>query len=1043
MKDPLIEGDFYTDISTRMIYSTDASVYREIPMAVARPKTVEDIRKLIEYVIKNKLSLIPRAAGTSLAGQCVGNGIVVDISKYFNRIIELNAEEQWVRVEPGVILSELNKYLEPFSLFFGPETSTANRCMIGGMVGNNSCGLHSLIYGSTREHTIEIRVILSDGSEALFKPLSKEEFKEKCKGDKLENKIYSSIRNILENIEIQEEIKNEYPLKTIPRRNTGYALDLLLDDYSKIEVETRNSKLKTQNSLNLCKLLCGSEGTLAFITEIKLNLVSLSRKTRALLCIHLNSVEDAMYANLLALKHKPTSVELVDKQILDLTKENIEQNKNRFFIKGDPGAILIVEIEADSKEDIVCIADNIIKDMKISAEFQLPDSNIELPLVWESDMSRVWNLRNAGLGILTNMPGDAKPQAVIEDTALDVNELPRFYKDFQVILKDLDLTSTYYAHIGTGEIHIRPILNLKTEEGVRLFREVGERMAKLVKKYKGSLSGEHGDGRLRGEFIKIMYGEKIYNVFKDLKQAWDPENIFNPGKIVDTLPMNTFLRYDPANVSSRQIGMKHLPETIMDFSDTLGMLRAIEKCNGTADCRKTVSAGGTMCPSYMATRNEKDSTRARANILREYFTNRLSVISNQSSVISNQQSALSNQQSAVSNQQSAVSNQQSAVSNQQSAVSNQQTDLSYEDVLKVLDLCLSCKGCKAECPSNVDMASYKAEYLQHYFDSHRIPLRTKLFAYITQINMLASGFTGVFNFTAHNKFTGRIIKSITGIAQKRSLLSIYKSTLSKWCRQNISALSYQPSTVSKRKKVILYIDEFLEFNDVEIGIKAIKLLFKLGYEVKMFEFRESGRTFISKGLLRNAKEIANENIRYYRDKVSDEIPMIGIEPSAILTFRDEYIRLVDKELREDAVRISKNCFLIDEFLTQEGSLLQKSNTMLSNNKTKIKLHGHCHQKVLASIEPTRKMLSMIPNVEVEVIPSGCCGMAGSFGYEKEHYEVSMQIGELILFPTVRNSDENTIIAAPGTSCRQQIYDGTGRKAYHPIEIVYKMINVEF
>ena len=983
-----LEGDLYSDDLDRLMYSTDASVYREIPLAVARPKTVHDIKKLINFANNEKISLIPRAAGTSLAGQCVGNGIVVDISKYFNRIIELNKEEHWVRVEPGVILSELNKFLEPYSLFFGPETSTANRCMIGGMVGNNSCGLHSLIYGSTREHTLEIKALLSDGTEVLFKSLSEQEFDEKCNGESLENKIYSSIRDILNNKDIQEEIDIQYPLKSIPRRNTGYAIDLIVSS-SKFQVSS-------YGKINLCNLLCGSEGTLAFTTEIKLNLVSLSKSTKGLLCLHLNSVADSMHANLIVLKHKPTSVELVDKKILDLTKENIEQNKNRFFINGDPGAILIIELEADNKETIEKIAGEIISDMQHSPDFQLPASNTQLPLVWGSDMNRVWNLRNAGLGVLANLPGDAKPQPVIEDTAVDVNSLPDFYKDFQVILKDLNLTSTYYAHIGTGELHIRPIINLKTPEGVKMFREIGERMAKLVKKYRGSLSGEHGDGRLRGEFIKIMYGEKIYNVFKEVKNIWDPQNIFNPKKIVDTPPMNTFLRYSPGfkfQIPSSKL--KH-ETTIMDFSDTEGMLSAIEKCNGTADCRKTITAGGTMCPSYMATKNEKDSTRGRANILREYFSNGELRIEN-----------------------------------------GELKTLNNEDVLKVLDLCLSCKGCKAECPSNVDMAAYKAEFLQHYYDKHRISVRTKMFAYITQINSITSGFAGTYNFLLTNKISGSIIKNFSGIASKRQLPAIQKNTLTKWYKESQkSKIKSQKLNSYPNGSVILYVDEFLEYNDVEIGIKAIKLLTRLGYDVRIFEFMESGRTFISKGLLREAKKIANENIGYYRDKVSEDIPLIGIEPSAILTFRDEYLRLADKELRSDAVKLAKNCFMIDEFLSKESSKFNFQRSMFADRKTKVMLHGHCHQKVLASIEPTKLLLSMISNIELEVVPSGCCGMAGSFGYEKEHYKVSMQIGELVLFPAVRNTDKDVIISAPGTSCRQQIFDGTGRKAYHPIEIMY-------
>ncbi|MDD5571038.1 MAG: FAD-linked oxidase C-terminal domain-containing protein [Bacteroidales bacterium] len=961
-----LEGDFFTDNTTRLMYATDASIYREVPQAVAIPKNDDDIKKLISFAKEEKTSLIFRAGGTSLAGQCVGKGIIVDISKHFNKIIELNVEERWVKVQPGVILSELNKYIEKHGLFFGPETSTANRCCIGGMANNNSCGLHSLVYGSTRDHTIEIRAILSDCSEAVFKPISNAEFEEKCNGNSLENKIYKNIKNILADKKNQEEIINEYPLKSLPRRNTGYALDLILDS---------SPFGDNPEKFNLCKLLAGSEGTLAFFSEIKLNLVPLPPKEKALVCVHVNSVEEALQANLVALKFKPSSVELMDKTIMELAGQNISQQKNKFFIKGEPGAILFVEFAKETKEEI----NKVVSEMQKAME----DINFgfHFPVLFGNDINKAWDLRMAGLGVLSNMKGDAKPHSFIEDTAIDVNLLPDYFSELTGFLKNLNLKFVCYAHIGTGEIHLKPVLNLKTCEGVQLLRKIAEHTAHLVKKYKGSLSGEHGDGRVRGEFVKIILGEHNYSLCKKIKETFDEDYIFNPEKIVGAPAMDISLRYSPDKKHS-------VIKTHFDFSDTDGILGAIEKCNGSADCRKTITTGGTMCPVYMATKDERNSTRARANILREFLTN-----------------------------------------------SEKKNIFNHEEIYEVLDLCVSCKGCKAECPSNIDMATYKAEFLQNYFDSNRIPLRTKIFANIDKINILASKFHSLYNIFISNNFAGIFLKHFLNISQKRNFPKPHSFTLRKWLAKNAQHLKPADSEQIKGK-VFLFCDEFTNFYDVETGIKAIRLLTKLGYEIEIPEHSESGRALISKGFIRKAKIIANKNINVFKNVITKNTPLLGIEPSAILSFRDEYLRLAEDGNKIYAEKISKNTFLIDEFLENEFKKGNISSNDFSDKKIKIKLHGHCHQKSLASIESTKTVLCIPENYEVEIIASGCCGMAGSFGYENEHYDLSMQIGELVLFPEIRKTDNETTIVAPGTSCRQQIKDGTGRNVYHPVEVLY-------
>ncbi len=971
-----LQGDLFFDTTMRTLYATDASAYREMPLAVAIPKNVDDLKTLIAFANKNNTSLIPRTAGTSLAGQVVGNGIVVDVSKYFTSIIELNEKENWVRVQPGVIRDELNMFLKPHGLFFGPETSTANRAMIGGMVGNNSCGSNSVVYRSTREHLLQVNCLLSDGCEAEFKNLSLDEFHNKCEGNNLEAAIYKNVRHLLSNYDNQVEIKKEFPKKSVERRNTGYAVDILLD----AAPFTAGGE-----AFNFCKLIAGSEGTLAFITEIKLNVVPLPPKEVGLLCVHFNSIDESLRANLIALKYKPSASELIDHYILECTKENKEQIKNRFFVQGNPGAILVIEFCRETKSEIETIC------QKVEADMRAANLGYHFPLLFGNDSKKIWALRKAGLGLLSNLPGDAKAVPVIEDTAVDVNDLPNYISDFNEILKKHNLYSVHYAHAGSGEIHLRPIINLKTEEGNKLFRIIAEEIATLVKKYNGSLSGEHGDGRLRGEFLEQMIGKKNYLLLKEIKKTFDPNNIFNPNKIVDTPSMNTMLRYIPG---------QQTPEFKTHFRfNNQNILQHAEQCNGSGDCRKTALSGGTMCPSFMATKNEKDTTRARANILREFLTN-----------------------------------------------SNQLNRFNHKEIYEVMDLCLSCKGCKSECPSNVDVAKLKAEFLQHYYDANGVPFRTKLIANFTASAKFGSLMPSLYNFTVGNKLIGGAIKKLSGFAAQRSMPILYKKTLLSWYKKHkaesrkLKAESTNPSTINHQSSTInFFCDEFTNYNDTEIGIKAIQLLEKLGYQVIIPNHLESARTWLSKGLVRKAKEIINKNIELLYPIINDDTPLIGIEPSAILTFRDEYIDLAKDEHVDKAKALSKNVFYIDEFLAKEFAAGKIDANIFSTQPKKIKLHGHCQQKALSNVNDTATILSIPKNYLVEQIPSGCCGMAGSFGYEKEHYNLSMQIGELVLFPAVRTASDDIIIAAPGTSCRHQIKDGTGAKAKHPVEVLWEAL----
>jgi FAD/FMN-containing dehydrogenase/Fe-S oxidoreductase len=959
-----LDGELYDDDTMRILYATDASAYREKPLAVAVPKTKDDLKKLIAFADRERTSIIPRTAGTSLAGQVVGSGIIVDVSKNFTSIIEINAEERWVRVQPGVIRDELNLFLKPYGLFFGPETSTANRAMIGGMVGNNSCGSNSVVYGSTREHLISVNAILSDGTETVFEAIGLEDFHAKCEGNGFEAGIYRTVRSLLGNYENQLEIRKEFPKPSVERRNTGYAVDMLLD----MAPFTAGG-----NAFNFCSLIAGSEGTLAFITEIKLNVVPLPPKETGLLCVHFNTIDESLRANLIALQYKPSASELIDHYILECTKDNLEQSKNRFFVQGDPGAILVIEFCRSNREEIIAIAAEIERSMRAQG------LGYHFPLLFGADTKKIWTLRKAGLGLLSNLPGDEKAVPVIEDTAVDVNDLPAYIREFNVILKKYDLYSVHYAHAGSGEIHLRPIINLKTEEGNKLFRSIAGEIATLVKKYQGSLSGEHGDGRLRGEFIRQMVGERNYKLLQQIKNCWDPKGIFNPNKIVDTPPMNTMLRYTP--------GQQTPPlKTIFRFNNQ-NILQHAEQCNGSGDCRKTELSGGTMCPSFMATRNEKDTTRARANILREFLTNSTKI-----------------------------------------------NRFDHPEIKEVMDLCLSCKGCKSECPSNVDVAKLKAEFQQHYYDANGVPFRSKLIANFTGSSSLGSIVPGLYNFAVTNRVVAKLVKKISGFAIERSMPTLEKTTLRSWYKKN-----RRTGSAISDKTVYFFCDEFTNFNDTSIGIKAIQLLEKLGYNVIIPDHIESGRTWLSKGLIRKAKSIAEKNIRMLAPLVSTDHPLIGVEPSAILTFRDEYMDLADESLLDDARKLKLSSFMIDEFIAMEIDKGNINSSQFTTEARKVILHGHCQQKALSGVMSSVKLLSLPANYEVETIPSGCCGMAGSFGYEKEHYDLSMKIGELVLFPAVRKQEQDVIIAAPGTSCRHQVKDGTGRKAKHPVEILYEAL----
>lgn len=949
---------------TRKIYATDASVYEVQPLAVAKPASAKDIKRLIQFAEKHRTSIIPRGAGTSLAGQVVGEGIVMEVGAPLSKIVQLNKKEKSAWIEPGIIRDDLNKQMEPSGLFFGPETSTANRALLGGMLGNNSCGLHSIVWGNVRDHLLETRAILADGSEMHTHPLTNEEFYKKTALTNLEGKIYREIHRMLNNPEVQELIRAKFPNPAITRRNTGYALDALID------MQPFNP---AGQPFNLSALLAGSEGTLAVVHSMKINLLDQPSKEVGLICIHCHSLQESLQANIVALSCQPTASELVDSFILSFTENHPNFMEDRTFIEGKPEAILMVEFRAETAELLREKVANCIQ------KLQEASLGYAYPTLYNEQITKGWDIRKAGLGLIRNLPGKKQPVNLIEDCAVAPKDLPAYVADIQALLAKNNIQAAYYAHAGAGELHIEPFLDIHTPEGKSLFRTLLTETVEILKKYQGSLSGEHGDGRLRGEFIPALMGKEVYALFQEIKHVFDPHNLLNPGKIVNTPPMDEAFR-PRVNVTNTS--------HFFHYGELAGPLALAEKCSGSGDCKKSALSGGTMCPSFMATHDEKDSTRARANMLRQLITS--------------------------------------------------EGDQAYNnpELLEVLDLCLSCKGCQTECPSGVDMSKLKAETLQQHYLQKGTPLRTQLIGHFPKLQALASYVAPLYNMLVAFPGTSIIIKTLMGFSWNRSIPEVHFTSLENWFKRYSKRVNQNEL---KHGQVYLFADEFTNYNDVELGKKTILLLNELGYGVEIPTQIISGRSYISKGLLAFAQKLANTNVQKLAPIVSEEKPLIGIEPSALLSFRDEIPSLVSADLREQANALKKNCLLIDEFLAQEIKAKRIAKDAFTTMNQKIVLHGHCHQKSIAGLSSTRQVLSFPENYEVELLPTGCCGMAGSFGYEKKHYELSQQIAKLVLFPHLLNTKNSTIIASNGTSCRHQIKDGIDKEGFHLAEIMYNAL----
>ncbi len=948
-----LEGEVRFDKMTRQLYSTDASMYQIEPIGVVVPRHEDDLQAAVELARRHVVPVLPRGGGTSLAGQCVGEALMMDLSTHMNRILDLNLEEEWVKVQPGVVQDQLNRFLAPHGYLFGPDTSTSNRATIGGMTGNNSAGSRSVIYGKTLDHVIEVDAILSDASRVTFAPLEPEGMEAKLRGEGLEGHIYREVLRIAE--ENRAEVERRFP--KLLRRVSGYNLDEMLKGPTP----------------NLAKLLVGSEGTLAVSRAMKLKIVPMP-KARAVMVVHFTDMIRAVETDEAVLAHGPSAAELIDRRIIRQAQASPLFEGKTGFLEGDPGAIVVVEFYGDSRAEVVDKLDKLETDLK-----RKKMGYAHVRAVEPHEQALVWELRKGGLGLLMGTRSEAKPVAFVEDTAVDPAKLPGFLTAFEEIVTRHGTTAGYYGHCSVGCLHIRPFIDLKRPDEREKMMGIFEEVATLVEEFGGTISGEHGDGLARSWLIERLFGPKLRQAFEDVKAAYDPTGLMNPGKIVDP----------PSPTDNLRLGdfyRNRLLETTLDFSRDGGFNFAVEMCNGNGQCRKLDA--GTMCPSFQVTKDDRHSTRGRANAIRGLIAGTLNL-----------------------------------------------GEFTGSGMYEVMDLCLECKACKTECPSKVDMAKIKYEFLHQYHRAHGTPLRTRLFSRPDLINRLGSAAAPLSNWMMAGPWKG-LMQRCMGIAPRRRLPAFATQRFSKWFRgrPRNGASAGEAGQGAERPKVVLFHDTFMEYNQPELGRDTVEILEAAGYEVVLAKRKCCGRALISKGLLDKARKFARHNVNVLKAFAEQGIPIVGVEPSCLLTIKDDYRDLLPGP---DTELVAAHVTTVDEFLAKlvRDGKLEFSGNGAGGQPREVVLHGHCHQKALVGTGPTLEVLRALPGANVREVNSGCCGMAGSFGYEHEHYETSIAVGETRLFPDLRETPQDAVIVADGISCRQQIAHGVSRRARHLVEVV--------
>jgi FAD/FMN-containing dehydrogenase/Fe-S oxidoreductase len=977
-----VTGEVRFDRISRALYSTDASVYQIVPLGVVLPKSEADVLATLRLCAEHGVPITARGGGTSQAGQSIGAGVQLDCSKYFHEILEVNAAERWVRVRPGCVPDELNRALKPHGLHFAPDISTSNRATIGGMIANNSSGTRSVVYGKTGDHVLELRVALPNGEVIDVHSLDPAALEAKCGLTTREGECYRAVCRIA--AANAAEVERRFP--RILRRVGGYNLEPFIPSPPASGGEGAGVKGDGNSHPNhspspptplprsggeggafsLVPLLVGSEGTLAVILEAKLRLVPLP-KARAVLVVQFADLLDALAATPAALAHHPSAVEVIDRYILDSTKINPEASRLRDFLKGDPGAILIIELSGDSADELTPRLARLEEDLRGQkhGEHWLAASD-------SPTQTRIWKLRKLALGLSMAEKGDAKAISFVEDTAVAPERLRDYIAEFLQIIARHGTKAGVYAHASVGCLHVRPVIDLKTEAGVQQFEAIAGQVADLVLKYGGALSGEHGDGLVRSPFQEKMYGPALYQAFREIKQVFDPQGLLNPGKIVDAPPLRSNLRFGPGYFTTQ------IPTTF-DFSIDGGITRSAELCAGVGECRKKLE--GTMCPSYQATRDEQHSTRGRANALRLALTGQLG-----------------------------------------------RQGLADPMLKDVLDLCLECKACKAECPTNTDMARLKAEFLHQYHRKHGLPRRNRIFGNVAALSRLGSSLAPVSNWLAQSGAMRWLNDRFLGIDRRRMPPPFASTPLSKRKEARDDGVIGRP--------MLLFPDTFTEYHEPEIGVAALRVLRRAGFQVSYGVPGRAllccGRPLISNGLLTGAVHNAEHNVEVLYPWAAEGKPIIACEPSCILTIKDDYPALVRTGLREKAEAVAKACLTFEECLSTADLVFQP-------HSKKVLVQGHCHQQALVGMSPSLALLKRIPEAEVVSLEAGCCGMAGSFGYEKEHYEVSRLVGEQRLFPALRAASPDCTIIANGLSCRLQIQHFTGRQAVHPAVLLAELL----
>ena len=952
-----VAGEVRTDAYSRVLYSTDASIYQVMPHGVLIPQTVEDVHAAVELAAQYQIPILPRTGGSSLAGQAVGEALVIDMSRHLDQVVEVNAEERWVCIQPGLVLDELNLYLKPLGLQFGPDPASSNRAAMGGIVSNNSTGSHSICYGMTADHVLGMTVILSDGTKTTFGPLDLAEVGRHRARNGLEGEIYRRIAALTQDEGHREAIRAGTPRHW--RRCGGYNLDRFIDGGVSFNYPQ-------DPRFNLARLVCGAEGTLAVMTDITLNLVPIPTHT-ALGVVHFDDLVEALRAVPVILEVDPSAVELMDHMGLTLCREVPQYARLlKTFIEGEPNCILITEFYGESEAELRAKIDR----LQSHLHRQKAGATAVVPVVEPERQQDVWTVRKVSLGLLMSIKGDHKPIPFIEDAAVPVEHLADYITQIEQFCNDLGTKAGYYAHASAGCLHVRPLINTKTASEIAKLPEITAFSVELLHGYGGALSSEHGDGRARSWINERFFGPDLYTLYQEVKRTFDPNNLLNPGAVVDAGPMTENLRYGD------DYGVIPLP-IHLDFSHEHGFDRAVEMCNGAGICRKKTT--GTMCPSFMATREEEHSTRGRANALRAALSGRLPA-----------------------------------------------SELTSERMYEVMDLCIECKACKAECPSSVDMAKIKFEFLAQYHAANGTPRRARLFADVARLSRLASGvFAPLANGSQRNGLIRAQMEKRLGVSRHRTLPTFAREPFTKWFRKRRDA---RPAA----RKVALFHDTFNTYNDPAIAIAATEVLEAAGFEVVLPGHRCCGRPMISKGLVDEARAAARHTVERLAPFARQGIPIVGLEPSCLLSLRDEYLYLLPDDPR--AQRVAEHVYMFEEFIDQRAEAGDLG-LRFTEEARRVLLHGHCHQKALVGTGPSRRVLSLPAKYTVVEVDSGCCGMAGSFGYEAEHYEISLKMAERRLLPAVREADAETLVVAAGVSCRQQIKHGTGRQALHPAEVL--------